>query len=365
MDPNEPIFLNLSDGYNYYQDYQTYVFYNHLTQRLFLTKIVYELIDPSIDSTFKYLFTDSDIKILENMLNSLMFPESYGLTIIEILNNEIVRPNQKQNKGTIRSDIVCKAKYNNKIIIIGIEMQIGNYGNFTDRLLKYNVGLSYKYDYNISWINGLFININKSPKYSSYIHLNKYQNGTQQELDFSRIIEIDLQEEINKIFRGENILINNKIIGDSGKEWLKLLGLRLWCPKRNGRYILPKDFILSNNPYFNEAIRILANIPIDIKNISLNLENDIQNYLTELKNAELRGKEEGRREGMIEEKITSAFKLYKGECESNFILEILGEIKLKVKDAISILDEFAITEEGEKQVIDFIMFLIKENIVFR
>ena len=90
------------------------------------------------------------------------------------------------------------------------------------------------------------------------------------------------------------------------------MGLRLWCPKRNGRYILPKDFILSNNSYFNKAIRILANIPIDIKNISLNLENDIQNYLTELKNAELRGKEEGRREGMIEEKITSAFKLYKG-----------------------------------------------------
>ena len=108
------------------------------------------------------------------------------------------------------------------------------------------------------------------------------------------------------------------------------MGLRLWCPKRNGRYILPKDFILSNNSYFNKAIRILANIPIDIKNISLNLENDIQNYLTELKNAELRGKEEGRREGkeegkregkeegrregIIEEKITSAFKLYKGDA---------------------------------------------------
>ena len=377
MNTNEPIFLKLSRNYDYSPNSQEYTFYSNSDSHLFKAKILYELIDPSIDATFKYLFTDSDIKILEDMLNSLLFPETHELTIIQILNNEIIKPNQKQNKGTIRSDIACKAKYNGGELIIGIEMQIGHYRNFSDRLLKYNVGLCYKYDYQKSWINGLFINTNNDIKYSSYIHQNKYHNGNQQELDFSKIVEIDLKEEINKIYRGEDISINNKKIGNHGKEWLKLLGLRTWCPKRNNRYILPKNYILSNNTYFNQAISILSNIPIPIINNSINLENDIQNYFTELENAEKKGKRKGKkegkregkregikegiREGITKEKITSAFKLYAGKCETKFILDILGKKKFNVNDVISILEEFV--EKDEEKVTDFILFLNENKFV--
>ena len=59
------------------------------------TQEIYRLIDPSIDSTFKFLFADNDTKILENMLNSILFPDSPQLSELQILINEVVRPNPK------------------------------------------------------------------------------------------------------------------------------------------------------------------------------------------------------------------------------------------------------------------------------
>ena len=169
MQIEEPIFLKLSHKYHYLSASEEHVFGSINDSEHYRTNEVIQLADPSIDATFKFLFTDHQPKILENMLNSIFFPNAPQLEDLKILNNEVSKPDQKQNKGTIRSDIACKAKFNGKTIIIGIEMQIGSYFNFAQKLHKYNIGLCYKYNFYPSWTEGLFINIENEPKYSSYI----------------------------------------------------------------------------------------------------------------------------------------------------------------------------------------------------
>ena len=66
---------------------------------------------------------------------------------INIINGEINKPGQKKNKGTIRADIGCSAKYKKEEIIMGIEMQLwDNEDNFKERLLNYNASLKLRND---------------------------------------------------------------------------------------------------------------------------------------------------------------------------------------------------------------------------
>ena len=93
------------------------------------------------------------------------------------MKGEINKPGQKKNKGTIRADIGCSAKYKKEEIIIGIEMQLGNNeDNFTERLLNYNAGLRLRNDLLKTWTIGLLIKANKNVEDdSSKTKLNKAQ----------------------------------------------------------------------------------------------------------------------------------------------------------------------------------------------
>ena len=123
------------------------------------------------------------------MLNSILFPDSPKLSEIQILNNEVVRPNPKY-RGTIRADITCRANLDEDNIISPIEMQIVIYGNYTKRLLNSNKGLCYENDYETAWSLGLFINVTKSQKYSSYNDLNKIKNGEKKNLIFQILLRL-------------------------------------------------------------------------------------------------------------------------------------------------------------------------------
>ena len=224
-------------------------------------------------------------------------------------------------------------------------MQIVIYGNYKKRLLNSNKGLCYENDYETAWSLGLFINVTKSQKYSSYNDLNKIQNGEKKELNFLNDIEINLNEEIIKINKGEDININNKKIGNLGKEWIKFLGLRTWCPRNFGRFILPKNYNLSNNKYLIEVINKLENIPTQIINESLSLETDLYYLTEEIKNAILEGK------------IQSAFKLFKEGCENKCIIIILGNEKFKKDNVKFYLEEF---KEVNDTIEKFLLFL-KDN----
>jgi hypothetical protein len=189
MNSAQEIFLKLSPKCNIFSDSKEYHFYSNQNNEIYKTKNIYRPYDPAIDSTFKYVF--QDVEMLEDMLNSLLFPECPKLTVEAILDKEIVRPNELYCKGTIRSDLVCKARLYGETIIFGIEMQIGVDGDFSKRLFQYSVGLSNKYKYENSWMNAFFINTNKQPKYSKSIKLMENKNGEENELDH-HIIFFDL-----------------------------------------------------------------------------------------------------------------------------------------------------------------------------
>ena len=340
----EPIFLNISSSSSYLPFSQKYIFVGNRGGVQYETQEIYRLIDPSIDTTFRFLFAGNDTKLLENMLNSILFPDSAKLSEIQILNDEVVRPNPKY-RGTIRADLVCIAKLDQDHIISSIEMQIVIYGDFTKRLLNSDKGLNNNSDYEISWSLGLSINVTNIQKYSSYNDLNKIQNGEKKELNFLNDIEINLNEEIIKINQGEDIYINNKKVGIYGKEWIKFFGLRTWCPQNFSRFILPKTYNLSNNKYFIEVINKLENIPTQIINESLSLETDLYYLTKEIKNAILEGK------------IQSAFKLFKEGCENKCIIIILGNEKFKKDNVKFYLEEF---KEVNDTIEKFLLFL-KDN----
>ena len=387
MNSAQEIFLKLSPKCNIFSDSKEYHFYSNQNNEIYKTKNIYRPYDPAIDSTFKYLF--QDVKMLEDMLNSLLFPECPQLSVEAILDKEIVRPNELYNKGTIRSDLVCKARLNGETIIFGIEMQIGVDGDFSKRLFQYSVGLSNKYKYENSWMNAFFINTNKQPKYSKSIKLMENKNGEENELDFIKIIEIDLREEIKKINNDEDVFINGKKLDKKGKEWLKLLGLRTWCPREDEQFILPKGYILSSNSFLNQAIETLEDMPVFIGIDALNFERDKKKYDKKIedmvKKGEKRGKKkgliEGRKEGLEEgmqkglqkgrqeglqkglqkgeiiSNIKIAFKFFKDREKDEILLKILGDNYYHSNDVFDCLDK-----EDENLVVDFILFLNKNHI---
>ena len=387
MNSAQEIFLKLSPKCIIFSDSKEYHFYSNQNNEIYKTKNIYRPCDPAIDSTFKYLF--QDVKMLEDMLNSLLFPEYPQLSVEAILDKEIVRPNELYCKGTIRSDLVCKARLNEETIIFGIEMQIGVDGDFSKRLFQYSVGLSNKYRYENSWMNAFFINTNKQPKYSKSIKLMENENGEENELDFIKIIEIDLREEIKKINNDEDVFINGKKLDKKGKEWLKLLGLRTWCPREDEQFILPKGYILSSNSFLNQAIETLEDMPVFIGIDALNFERDKKKYDKKIedmvKKGEKRGKKkgliEGRKEGLEEgmqkglqkgrqeglqkglqkgeiiSNIKIAFKFFKDREKDEILLKILGDNFYHSNDVFDCLDK-----EDENLVVDFILFLNKNHI---
>ena len=387
MNSDQEIFLKLSPKCDIFSDSKEYHFYSNQDNEIYKTKNIYRPCDPAIDSTFKYLF--KDVEMLEDMLNSLLFPEYPQLSVEAILDKEIVRPNELYCKGTIRSDLVCKARLNGETIIFGIEMQIGVDGDFSKRLFQYSVGLSNKYKYENSWMNAFFINTNKQPKYSKSIKLMENKNGEENELDFIKIIEIDLREEIKKINNDEDVFINGKKLDKKGKEWLKLLGLRTWCPREDEQFILPKGYILSSNSFLNQAIETLEDMPVFIGIDALNFERDKKKYDKKIedmvKKGEKRGKKkgliEGRKEGLEEgmqkglqkgrqeglqkglqkgeiiSNIKIAFKFFKDREKEEILLKILGDNYYHSNDVFDCLDK-----EDENLVVDFILFLNKNHI---
>lgn len=311
-----------------------------------------DIADPALDSTFKYLFIKNP-EILRNMLNSILFPEESKIYKLIIIDKEISFPDQKFNKGTIRSDIACKAYIDNNEIIVGIEIQIGYNSNFTQRLFKYQTGLSYINNYKQTLILGLFINAKKIPEFSSDTKPIKSQNGKSTIIDLFDIIEIDLQEEINKIISGKDIIINNKKLGVFGKEWIKLLGIRKWGNIMCGKYSLPKVTNLSSNPCFNKAIEVLSLIPREIFNRDYINEDDYMDMVIENEKEKMRI--------VYGLTIKHTFEMFQ-HSEEQYLLNLLKNYTFKVSQVDSVvLDE--IGEGKTSKYYAFLLFLKNNDIL--
>jgi len=183
MNSNQGIFLKLSPKWEKLRNKEEYYFYSNKNNKIYKTTNIFHLYDPAIDATFKYIFQYERMYILEDMLNSLLFPDSPQLSVEAILDKEISWPNQIYDRGIIKSDLVCKAKLNGEEIIFGIEMQIGIDDNFTKRLFQFSIGLSFKYECGNSWINEFFIYNNKQSKHSKSINIIENENGEEKQLD--------------------------------------------------------------------------------------------------------------------------------------------------------------------------------------
>ena len=210
---DNPIFLNLSSlKATFIPIERSYLFFGNNDEQ-YVVKELYELVDPSIDATFKFLLANPNTELLSDVLNSLLFPDfpdEPQLTNIEIINNEVVKPAQKQNKGTIRADIACTASYKSETIILGIEMQIGISKDFTIRLLNYNVGLRYRNGPRTTWTLGLLVNDSKKNEdNSSFTRLNKMKNEERIVLNSLDIGELDLHKLTQTIIKNSQKLVHS------------------------------------------------------------------------------------------------------------------------------------------------------------
>jgi hypothetical protein len=140
-------------------------------------------------------------------------------------------------------------------------MQIGNDQNIIRRLLKY--GSSLFRDTNKNTILLALVNINTFNDIfcSKTINLieKKNSSGEEKKLDFLEIIIINLKEEIEKIKNKKRVTVMDKELGETGINWIKLLGFRHFEKPHNNYYFLPKN-IEFNSKEINSAFKILQSI---------------------------------------------------------------------------------------------------------
>jgi len=80
------------------------------------------------------------------------------------------------------------------------------------------------------------------------------------------VFVINLQAEIKKLSESKEISLNGKEISKTGKEWIKLLGLRHWATVKHYsnyyRYIIPED-TSDSDEVIQSALKILQLIDED------------------------------------------------------------------------------------------------------
>ena len=114
--------------------------------------------------------------------------------------------------------------------------------------------------------------------------------------DFMDIIVINLQEISQKLENDEKIYILGKEIGDTGKNWLKLLSLRYWGIKDDKKYFkIPK---INIDKEIDSAIEYLSKVSIKSLTFDYEAENEYSisveeaanekaKHIIEQKNAEI------------------------------------------------------------------------------
>lgn len=310
----------------------------------FNCKTINYIADPAYDSTFKYIFGREDGKErLKDFINSIMFPnEEDEVTELTYLNNEFPKLDSKKNKGVIRADIACQIETYEakKPFLINIEIQIGKGSSFSKRLFNYNTSLRNDNSFKNCYSIGLYLSIDGQYRGSNYINSTKTIRK-EHKLKYINIIEIDINDEIDKIKKDMPVIINKKEILNKGKEYIKLLGIRNWCKRDSNKYIVPKLSLLSSNKIFLECLEILGSVG--------------QNALSLMKVNEQSFFEE-EKEKRDREYILSAFSLFLckqdpiiyleknnidlGDYTENYIKSVLKDQNFKyVKSFISILNE--------------------------
>ena len=218
-----------------------------------------QFVDPSYDSVFKTVFMGSEFfngkngkDRLLNLLNSLIFPKEKGIkfTNLSYNSNESNALTIKKS-DVLRFDISCDAtitisdEKNKKSLTIDIEMQIGKDDEIIERLFKYGSSL-YRETKKKTMVIAIINHTSKSKNCETqYLTLCKFDSdgNLKEEKDFFQIIVINLRQELEKIEKGEKIIIKKKELDENGICWIKLLGIRNWGKNIGDFYVLPKNII--------------------------------------------------------------------------------------------------------------------------
>jgi len=280
-----------------------------------------EIADSGYDQTFKKLFswelTINDITgedRLRSLLNSLLYPnvsdDGYNIKKVRIIRNESNKLGSETKIGVLFFDVVCRCEcWNGKNgkeeeiepEIFDVEMQTGYDNGFIGRAFEYGIslrGTSYvgekdeerkeKKIMGESYFKEQKKKIKKHPvkvisfmnydnKETDNIHYKSYKTEiVLTDLDGNKIKTMDdppvevfvinLQAEIKKLLESKEISINGKEISKTGKEWIKLLGLRHWATVKHYsnyyRYIIPED-TSDSDEVIQSALKILQLIDED------------------------------------------------------------------------------------------------------
>ena len=243
----------------------------------------------------------------------------------------------------LSTDVVCsiKTKKGEKNVLC-LEMQVTKKKSFTKRLFNYGTSLRNNNQYENCYSLGLCL---CSEEGTNYVSLNRTKDSETTSLNFIKLIEIDISEEIKNIEQNRPVIINGKEIKNKGKEYIKLLGIRNWGEKSNGRYIIPDANLVSSNKVFIRCLMKLSSISqFQISKMEL----DEEDYLETLEEEREEGKKEGKKEGII----NSSFILFIDG--SNYAYTILeqNDINVNANEIREILKR-----ESEEDVEEYIQFL--------
>ena len=291
-----------------------------------------KLLDPTYDQTFKSIFTYgenmSSIPRLKSFLNSLLY-NKYKESIVEIeyAPNELASLGDKGRKNLLVFDIIVKAKFESKkYIFIDIEIQTAFHSQLFMRQIKYANALYTNIKKEILVLVLQVDNREESSFWTLAPYMITYSNPIQQNKinETFEIINLDIKktiELIKDIKDNESIQFGDIIIGNKGKNWLKLIGLRFWVKKKEGYYFyLPK--IKNACPEILGALEILScfndSQAKEIIRSQIEKEKDFEDgYFKGKEEGKQEGKEEGKEEGKKESDLKTWMRLFKKNININ------------------------------------------------
>ena len=214
------------------------------------------LSNPTYDNSFKNMFT-TEKSVLKSFLNSVLFPRTQIIEKIEFSKTNFSGKklvNNRYGYGTKSIDVGCKLylKKNNTLnikdnrLMCDVEMQIGFSSKIEQRFLDYANKIRVDSNFKDTWVVS-FILKESLDDGNNYVKLKKIDSdGVVQTKDFQsiKLIEVNLNYCNSLLKNDEDIeIIDGEILDISGKEWIKMLCMPLWCKTvRNNEnlYILPK-----------------------------------------------------------------------------------------------------------------------------
>ena len=295
------VFLELKNGFCDTRNKKYY--YNLFNGEQISFKNPSFLVDPTYDSTFKILFGNIGCeKQLKDFLDAILYPGENESKIdkIRYLTNEFHKFNEIRNNRSLRTDIACEIERDGEIKVVAIEMQKGDRGSLNKRLFNYGTAIRNNNNYKNCISLGISCSSNIS---SNYVKLEKTSNGIRSFLNYIQTIVINVDKELLNLANNKLIKINEIEIGNDGKEFLKLFGLKSWAIKVGNRYAIPnyKEFKLSTNPTINKCFEILSSF--DNEELTEMILDE--QYYIDIVNENInygfnQGKEEGKKEGREE-----------------------------------------------------------------